>query len=180
MPTLNLLVWSPSSFIFSSFLIIFRHLGLPLANSSALKFSNNETSITIDESVRGEDVFIVQSGCGSINDSLMELYLMIDACKLASAKRITAVIPYFPYSRQDKKDKARVPISAKVVANNITVNGADHVITMDLHAPQIQGFFNIPVDNLYAEPSTIKWIKENIPDYKNVIIVSPDAGGAKR
>ena len=112
----------------------------------------------------------------------MELLIMIHACKTASARRITAVIPCFFYARQDKKDKSRAPISARLIANMLTVAGANHVITMDLHASQIQGFFNIPVDNLYAEPSTLKYIRECIPDYKEgkVVIVSPDAGGAKR
>lgn len=105
---------------------------------------------------------------------------MINACKTASARRITAVIPCFPYARQDKKDKSRAPISAKLVANMITVAGANHVITMDLHASQIQGFFNVPVDNLYCEPSMLNYIKINVPEWKNSIIVSPDAGGAKR
>jgi len=104
----------------------------------------------------------------------------INACKIASAERVTAVIPSFPYARQDKKDKSRAPISAKLVANMLSVAGADHIITMDLHASQIQGFFDIPVDNLYAEPAVLKWIKENIPEWRNSIIVSPDAGGAKR
>ncbi|KAI9339160.1 phosphoribosyltransferase-like protein [Zopfochytrium polystomum] len=155
-------------------------LGLELAKCVVLKYSNQETSVTIGESVRDEDVFIIQSGCGEINDSLMELLIMINACKTASARRITAVIPCFPYARADKKDKSRAPITAKLVANMLTVAGANHVITMDLHASQIQGFFNIPVDNLYAEPSTLRYIKENIYNYKDVIIVSPDAGGAKR
>ncbi|CAG8500149.1 10663_t:CDS:2 [Racocetra fulgida] len=145
-----------------------------------LKYSNQETSVTIGESVRDEDVFIIQSGCGEINDNIMELLIMINACKTASARRITAVIPCFPYARQDKKDKSRAPISAKLIANMITVAGANHVITMDLHASQIQGFFNIPVDNLYCEPSMLSYIKTSIPEWKNSIIVSPDAGGAKR
>ena len=145
-----------------------------------MKYSNEETSVTIGESVRDEDVFILQSGCGEINDNLMELLIMINACKTASARRITAVIPCFPYARQDKKDKSRAPISAKLVANMLTVAGADHVITMDLHASQIQGFFDVPVDNLYAEPSMLKYIKDNIPHSENAVIVSPDAGGAKR
>ncbi|KAF0506725.1 ribose-phosphate pyrophosphokinase 3 [Gigaspora margarita] len=145
-----------------------------------LKYSNQETSVTIGESVRDEDVFIIQSGCGEINDNIMELLIMINACKTASARRITAVIPCFPYARQDKKDKSRAPISAKLVANMITVAGANHVITMDLHASQIQGFFNVPVDNLYCEPSMLNYIKINVPEWKNSIIVSPDAGGAKR
>lgn len=161
--------------------LIARRLGLGLAKCVVSKYSNQETSVTIGESVRDEDVFIVQSGCGEINDHLLELLIMINACKTASARRITAVIPCFPYARQDKKDKSRAPISAKLVANMLTVAGANHVITMDLHASQIQGFFNVPVDNLYAEPSMLKYIRDNIPDYKsNAIIVSPDAGGAKR
>jgi ribose-phosphate pyrophosphokinase len=110
----------------------------------------------------------------------MELLIMINACKTASARRITAVIPCFPYARQDKKDKSRAPITAKLIANMLTVAGASHVITMDLHASQIQGFFDIPVDNLYAEPSSLKYIRQSIPDFNNGVIVSPDAGGAKR
>ncbi|KAJ2727757.1 Ribose-phosphate pyrophosphokinase 3, partial [Coemansia sp. BCRC 34962] len=109
----------------------------------------------------------------------MELLIMINACKTASARRITAVLPCFPYARQDKKDKSRAPISAKLVANMLSVAGADHVITMDLHASQIQGFFDCPVDNLYGEPSVLRYIRENVPDWKRAIIVSPDAGGAK-
>uniref|UniRef100_A0A4X1UTD3 ribose-phosphate diphosphokinase n=1 Tax=Sus scrofa TaxID=9823 RepID=A0A4X1UTD3_PIG len=136
--------------------------------------------VEIGESVRGEDVYIIQSGCGEINDNLMELLIMINACKIASSSRVTAVIPCFPYARQDKKDKSRAPISAKLVANMLSVAGADHIITMDLHASQIQGFFDIPVDNLYAEPAVLQWIRENIAEWRNCIIVSPDAGGAKR
>ena len=109
------------------------------------KFSNLETCVKIRESVRGEDVYIIQSGCGEVNDNLMELLVMINACKSSSAERVTAVIPCFPYARQDKKDKSRASITAKLVANMLTVAGADHIITMDLHAPQIQGFFDIPV-----------------------------------
>ncbi|XP_055845005.1 ribose-phosphate pyrophosphokinase 2 isoform X1 [Episyrphus balteatus] len=174
-------------------------LGIDLGKVVTKKFSNLETCVEIGESVRGEDVYIIQSGSGEINDNLMELLIMINACKIASASRVTAVIPCFPYARQDKKDKtggeegpmmkkknydwkfrSRAPISAKLVANMLSVAGADHIITMDLHASQIQGFFDIPVDNLYAEPAVLKWIKENIPEWKNSIIVSPDAGGAKR
>ncbi|XP_053435430.1 ribose-phosphate pyrophosphokinase 1 isoform X1 [Nycticebus coucang] len=211
-------------------------LGLELGKVVTKKFSNQETCVEIGESVRGEDVYIVQSGCGEINDNLMELLIMINACKIASASRVTAVIPCFPYARQDKKDKrqsftlspsvehcgvtahsnlhhlglglslpsswdyrhppqrppqrpglgsnppplSRAPISAKLVANMLSVAGADHIITMDLHASQIQGFFDIPVDNLYAEPAVLKWIKENISEWRNCTIVSPDAGGAKR
>lgn len=155
-------------------------LGIELGKVVTKKFSNQETSVEIGESVRGEDVYIVQSGSGEVNDMLMELLIMINACKTASASRVTAVIPCFPYARQDKKDKSRAPISAKLVANMLSVAGADHIITMDLHASQIQGFFDIPVDNLYAEPAVLKWIRENIPEWRNSIIVSPDAGGAKR
>jgi len=155
-------------------------LGLRLGTVEAGKFSNKETKVEIKESVRGEDVYIVQSGCGEINDMLMELLIMINACKIASAARVTAVIPNFPYARQDKKDRSRAPISAKLVANMLSEAGTDQIITMDLHASQIQGFFDIPVDNLYAEPAVLKWIKDNIPDYHNCVIVSPDAGGAKR
>jgi ribose-phosphate pyrophosphokinase len=159
---------------------IAERLGLELSKVSLKKFSNQETSVEIGESVRGEDVYIVQSGSGEVNDNLMELLIMINACKIASAVRVTAVIPCYPYARQDKKDKSRAPISAKLVANMLSVAGADHIITMDLHASQIQGFFDIPVDNLYAEPAVLKWIKENIAEYREAVIVSPDAGGAKR
>ncbi|KAK9716844.1 ribose phosphate diphosphokinase subunit prs4 [Basidiobolus ranarum] len=157
-----------------------KRLGIELCNVTVVKFSNQETSVTIGESVRDEDVFIIQSGCGEINDNLMELLIMINACKTASARRITAVIPCFPYARQDKKDKSRAPISAKLIANMLTVAGANHVITVDLHASQIQGFFDIPVDNLFAEPLVLKYIRNEIPAFKNAVIVSPDAGGAKR
>ena len=116
---------------------------------------------------------------GDINDGIMELLIIISACKTASARRITAVIPNFPYARQDKKDKSRAPITAKLMANMLQTAGCNHIITMDLHASQIQGFFNVPVDNLYAEPSTLRWIRGNL-DVKNAVIVSPDAGGAKR
>ena len=134
----------------------------------------------ISESVRDEDVYIIQTGCSDVNDNLMELLILINACKGASARRITAVIPCFPYARMDKKDKSRAPITAKLVANMLAVAGCDHVITMDLHASQIQGFFDFPVDNLYSEPLMISYIKRNIPGWKDGIIISPDAGGAKR
>ncbi|ORZ38460.1 ribose-phosphate pyrophosphokinase [Catenaria anguillulae PL171] len=161
--------------------LIARRLGIPLGKAVVSKYSNQETSVTIGESVRDEDVFLIQTGSGEINDNLVEILIMISACKTASARRVTAVMPCFPYARQDKKDKSRAPVSAKLIANMLTVAGCDHVITMDLHASQIQGFFDIPVDNLYAEPSSLKYIRDNIPDYKNkAIIVSPDAGGAKR
>ena len=125
-------------------------------------------------------VFVLQSATpGEINDGLMELLIMINACKTASARRITAVMPNFPYARQDKKDKSRAPITAKLMANMLQTAGCNHVITMDLHASQIQGFFHVPVDNLYAEPSTLRWIRTNL-DVRDCVIVSPDAGGAKR
>jgi ribose-phosphate pyrophosphokinase len=155
-------------------------LGIELTKILVLQYSNQETSVTIGESVRDEDVFILQSTPpGDINDALMELLIMINACKTASARRITAVIPNFPYARQDKKDKSRAPITAKLMANMLQTAGCNHVITMDLHASQIQGFFNVPVDNLYAEPSTLRWIREH-ENVKDCVIVSPDAGGAKR
>ncbi|KAE9414548.1 hypothetical protein Angca_007668, partial [Angiostrongylus cantonensis] len=159
---------------------ICERLQLDVAKASLKKFSNRETNVEIGESVRGEDVYIIQSGAGEINDNLMELLIMINACKIASSCRVAAVIPCFPYARQDKKDKSRAPISAKLVANMLSVAGADHIITMDLHASQIQGFFDIPVDNLYAEPAILKYIKESIPNWQTSVIVSPDAGGAKR
>jgi ribose-phosphate pyrophosphokinase len=144
------------------------------------KFSNGEIDVKIFESVREEDVFIIQSGSADANDNLMELLILISACKTASARRITAVIPCYPYARMDKKDKSRAPITAKLVANMLVVAGCDHVITMDLHASQIQGFFDIPVDNLYSEPLMLSYIKWKVPEWRNSIIVSPDAGGAKR
>lgn len=155
-------------------------LGIDIAKTMSLNYSNQETSVTVGESVRDEDVFILQSTApNNINDGLMELLIMIHACRTASARRITAVIPNFPYARQDKKDKSRAPISAKLIANMLVTAGCNHVITMDLHASQIQGFFNVPVDNLYAEPSVLRWIRENYND-QELVIVSPDAGGAKR
>ncbi|KAG6831240.1 hypothetical protein H0H87_005806 [Tephrocybe sp. NHM501043] len=155
-------------------------LNVPLVPVTVKKFSNGEINVKISESVRDEDVFIIQSGCSDVNDNFMELLILISACKTASARRITAVIPCFPYARMDKKDKSRAPITAKLVANMLTVAGCDHVITMDLHASQIQGFFDIPVDNLFSEPLMISYIKRSVPDWRNCIIVSPDAGGAKR
>ncbi|KAF2636468.1 ribose-phosphate pyrophosphokinase-like protein 1 [Massarina eburnea CBS 473.64] len=160
--------------------LVAERLGGELAKILVLQYSNQETSVTIGESVRDEDVFIIQSTPpGDINDAIMELLIMINACKTASARRITAVLPNFPYARQDKKDKSRAPITAKLMANMLQTAGCNHIITMDLHASQIQGFFNVPVDNLYAEPSTLRWIRENL-NVKECVIVSPDAGGAKR
>ncbi|WBW75570.1 ribose-phosphate pyrophosphokinase [Schizosaccharomyces osmophilus] len=158
-----------------------KRIGLSLGKAAVVQYSNRETSVTIGESVRDEDVFILQTGCGSINDHLMELLIMINACRSASARRITAIIPCFPYARQDKKDKSRAPITARLVANMLQTAGCNHIITMDLHASQIQGFFNVPVDNLYAEPSVLRYIREKINTSVNpAVIVSPDAGGAKR
>ncbi|SCU95167.1 LAME_0F11012g1_1 [Lachancea meyersii CBS 8951] len=160
---------------------IAKTLGLSLSKIGVYQYSNKETSVTIGESIRDEDVYIIQTGSGQqeINDFLMELLILIHACKTASARRITAVIPNFPYARQDKKDKSRAPITAKLIANLLETAGCDHVITMDLHASQIQGFFHIPVDNLYAEPSVLNYIRTKT-DIQNAILVSPDAGGAKR
>jgi ribose-phosphate pyrophosphokinase len=155
-------------------------LSIPLTPCTVVKFSNGEINVKISESVRDTDVFILQSGCGDVNDHLLELLILASACKGASARRITAVIPCFPYARMDKKDRSRAPITAKLVANMLTVAGCDHVITMDLHASQIQGFFDIPVDNLFSEPAMIQYIKRNVADWQNAVIVSPDAGGAKR
>jgi len=158
---------------------IAKYMGLQIGKADVGKFSNGETSVMISESVRDMDVFIIQPTCNpAVNDNLMELLVMADAVKRASAKRITAVIPVFGYARQDKKDKSRAPITGKLVANLIETAGIDRVITLDLHASQIQGFFNIPVDNLYAEPLIVKYIRKNIPGEK--VIVSPDAGGVKR
>lgn len=159
--------------------IICRRLGIPVSKADVSRSGIGETNVRIVESVREDDVYIINTGCGAVNTALMELCIMIHACKIASAKRITAVVPLFPYSRQDKKDKSRAPITAKLVANMLQKSGCDHVITMDLHASQIQGFFDVPVDNLYAEPSAILYIRTHF-DLSNVVIVSPDAGGAKR
>ncbi len=156
---------------------ICEHLGIPLGDALVGRFSDGEVRVKINENVRGKDVFVIQPTCPPANDNLMELLIMIDALKRASAKRITAVMPYYGYARQDRKDQPRVPITAKLVANLITVAGADRVLTMDLHAGQIQGFFDIPVDNLYAINVFISFLKEmNIPD---LTIVSPDVGGIK-
>ncbi|KIM34126.1 hypothetical protein M408DRAFT_325630 [Serendipita vermifera MAFF 305830] len=159
--------------------LIADRVGLPVSKAEINRNALGETNIRIVESVREDDVYIVGSGCGMVNVALMELCIMIHACKIASAKRITAVVPLFPYARQDKKDKSRAPITAKLVANMLQKSGCDHLITMDLHASQIQGFFDVPVDKLYAEPSTIHYIRNNF-DVSDCIIVSPDAGGAKR
>lgn len=154
------------------------YLGISLGNAEVKTFSDGEISVEINENVRGKDVFIIQSTCPPVNDNLMELLIMIDAARRASAGRITAVIPYYGYARQDRKVAPRQPISAKLVANLITVAGASRVLTMDLHAGQIQGFFDIPVDNLYARPVLLHYLKEHFKD--DLVIVSPDAGGVER
>ena len=154
------------------------YLSLPLGGAEVKRFSDGEIQIEITENVRLKDVFVLQSTCSPVNDNLVELLLMIDAFKRSSARRITVVIPYFGYARQDKKVAPRVPISAKLVADMITLAGANRLITMDLHAGQIQGFFNIPVDNLFAAPVLIDYIRNNFRD--ELVIVSPDAGGVER
>ena len=156
-------------------------LGLPLGNSEVKTFSDGEISVSINESVRGSDVFVIQSTNSPVNDHLMELLIMIDAFKRASAGRITAVIPYFGYARQDRKAKARDPISAKLVADLISAAGADRVLTMDLHAAQIQGFFNIPVDHLLGVPILAPYFAQKFKDEKdNIVVVSPDLGSVTR
>jgi ribose-phosphate pyrophosphokinase len=157
---------------------ICEYLNLSLGNAQVKTFSDGEIQIEIDENVRSKDVFVIQSTCAPVNDNLVELLLMIDALKRSSARRITAVIPYFGYARQDKKVAPRVPISAKLVADMVTIAGANRVITMDLHAGQIQGFFGIPVDNIFAAPLLIEHIRSRLNN--NLAIVSPDAGGVER
>lgn len=157
---------------------IARYLGTELSGIDLKRFKDGEISVKIKDNVRAHDVFIIQSTCNPSNDNIMELLLMIDAAVRASASRITAVIPYFGYARQDRKVEPRVPISAKVVSNIVQVTGADRVLTMDLHADQIQGFFDIPVDNLYASPIAIDYLTSL--SLQNVVVVSPDAGGVDR
>ncbi len=157
---------------------ICEYLGIPLGEVTLSSFSDGELRVKIDENVRGADVFVVQSCSPPVNDSIMEILIMIDALKRSSATRITAVLPYFGYARQDRKDQPRVPITAKLMADLITTAGANRVLTMDLHAGQIQGFFNIPVDHLYALPVLMDYIKKE--GGSNLVIVSPDAGGVER
>ncbi|MCM1579453.1 MAG: ribose-phosphate pyrophosphokinase [Ruminococcus sp.] len=160
---------------------IAKALGLPLGQSEVVTFSDGEISVSIKESVRGSDVFVVQSTSTPVNDHMMELLIMIDAFKRASAGRITAVIPYMGYARQDRKAKARDPISAKLMADLLTVAGADRVLSMDLHCAQIQGFFNIPVDHLLGVPILVPYFIEKFKDIKdNTIVVSPDLGSVTR
>ncbi|NLU53236.1 MAG: ribose-phosphate diphosphokinase [Clostridiaceae bacterium] len=156
-------------------------VGLPLGASVVSRFSDGEIAISINEVVRGSDVFIIQSTCTPVNDNLVELLILIDALKRASAGRITAVMPYFGYARQDRKAKARDPISAKLVANLITTAGADRVLTMDLHAPQLQGFFDIPVDHLLGAPILAQYFLKKFENkLDNVVVVSPDIGSVGR
>ncbi len=155
-----------------------RYLGVELSKIELKSFKDGETSVKLKDNVRGHDVFIIQSTCNPTNDHIIELLLIIDAAMRASAKRVTAVVPYFGYARQDRKVEPRVPISAKVMANIIQVTGADRLLTMDLHADQIQGFFDVPVDNLFATPIAIDYIKSL--RIKDPVVVSPDAGGVDR
>jgi ribose-phosphate pyrophosphokinase len=155
------------------------HLKTPLTDAVVRRFADMEIFVEIQENVRGADVFVIQSTSAPANDHLMELLIIIDALRRASSRRITAVIPYFGYARQDRKPGPRAPISAKLVANLITRAGADRVMTLDLHAGQIQGFFDIPTDNLYASPLMVRDIKESF-DLENVMVVSPDVGGVAR
>lgn len=158
--------------------MICEHLGMPLGRAQVKKFSDGEINVEINESVRGMDVFVVQSTCPPVNDHLMEALILIDALKRASAARINAVIPYYGYARQDKKVFPRASISAKLVADLITTAGASRLLTIELHASQIQGFFNIPVDHLYASPILSDYLRERFQ--RDLVIVSPDAGGVER
>ena len=159
---------------------ICKELGVPMGKAIVTHFADGEASVTLEETVRGADVFLIQSTCKPVNDNLMELLVMIDACRRASAGRITAVIPYFGYARQDRKAKGRDPISAKLVANMIEAAGADRVLTMDLHASQIQGFFDIPVDNLLSNPIFVKYYMSKFEHPEEMVVVSPDVGSVAR
>ena len=156
-------------------------IGIKLGEAEVKSFADGEASVSLYESVRGSDVFLINSTCKPVNDSLMELLIMIDACKRASAGRVTAVIPYFGYARQDRKAKSRDPISAKLVANMLTASGADRVLTMDLHASQIQGFFDIPVDNLLGNPVFVDYYAKKFGERcEDMVVVSPDVGSVAR
>jgi ribose-phosphate pyrophosphokinase len=155
-------------------------LGKPLGHAEVKRFSDGEVFVEIGENVRGRDVYVIQSTCRPVNDTLMELLIIIDALKRASAKEVTAVIPYYGYGRQDRKVAPRTPISAKLVADLIAAAGATRVVSMDLHAGQIQGFFDIPFDNLFAKPVINDYIKEKFGDSGDIVLVSPDAGGVER
>lgn len=161
-------------------LLVCERLGVEPAPCSLKKFSNGETSVQIGVSVRDEDVYIIQSGSPQINDHIMELLILILACRGGSASKITAVIPQFPYSKQSKMKKHRGAITARMLANLLIMAGADHVVLMDLHALQMQGFFTKPVDNLYGAPTLARWIRHNIPDWENAVVVSKNPGGTKR
>jgi ribose-phosphate pyrophosphokinase len=156
-----------------------KYAGIPLGSADVFKFSNDNTFVKILENVRGADVFIIQPTSFPVNDSIMELLIMIDALKRSSAKKISCVIPYFGYARSDKKDQPRVPITAKLIADILTTAGADRIIALDLHSEQIQGFFNIPVDHLSAQPIFCRYFKEHL-DLSNIVVVSPDTGGTNR
>ena len=156
---------------------ICRHIGVPLGDATVTSFPDGESFVKINENVRGQDVFIIQSTCPPTNHHLVELLIMIDAARRASAQRITAVLPFYGYARQDRKDQPRVPITAKLVANLLVAAGANRVLTMDLHAGQIQGFFDIPVDHLYASTVFYDYLKQARCD--NLVVVSPDVGGVK-
>ena len=156
------------------------YLSVPLTGATVKRFADQEVFVEIHDNVRGEDVFVVQSTCFPANDHIMELLVCLDALKRASARRVTAVIPYFGYARQDRKVGPRTPISAKLVANIITASGANRVLTVDLHAGQIQGFFDIPLDHLYSNPVVVDDIKKHFPKPENIMIVSPDVGGVVR
>lgn len=155
------------------------YLDIPVGDASVTEFSDGEIMVQINENVRGTDVFVLQPTCMPVNRHIMELLLIVDALKRASAHRITAIIPYYGYARQDRKVQPRVPISAKLVADLITAAGINRILTMDLHAAQIQGFFNIPVDNLYASPVLLDYVRSAY-HFENLVIVSPDAGGVER
>ena len=163
---------------------ICKNLGIELGKAEVKTFADGEASVSLLETVRGDDVFLVQSTCKPVNDNLMELLVMCDACRRASAGIITAVIPYFGYARQDRKAKSRDPISAKLVANMITAAGADRVLTMDLHAPQIQGFFDIPLDHLLGNPTFVNYFLDKFPEnqynHDDFVVVSPDVGSVGR
>ena len=163
---------------------ICEELGIPMFKATVKTFSDGEVSVSLEETVRGADVFLIQSTCKPVNDNLMELLVMVDACRRASAGRITAVIPYFGYARQDRKAKSRDPISAKLVANMITAAGANRVLTMDLHAAQIQGFFDIPLDHLLGNPTFVDYFMKKFPEeqfnHDDFVVVSPDVGSVGR
>ncbi|AQZ18293.1 PRS1 (YKL181W) [Zygosaccharomyces parabailii] len=160
--------------------LVCERLGIQPAPCTLKKFANGETSVQIGVSVRDEDVYVIESGSPHVNDHIMELLILVSACKGGSAKKVTAVIPQFPYSKQCKMKKHRGAITARMLANLLIMAGADHVVSMDLHASQMQGFFTKPVDNLYGGPSLAKWIRENVEDYQNAVVVSKNPGGTKR